>query len=881
MSRQVEPNNQTYGPSFERLCGFASDFWRNNDLPAGDGVILVDLLYQDIRVAIRVLTFVGALRRYRGMRVIGLLGPDPYWLNGIWSYYDSSRLEQVARAYGVTEFLDLAGLVQSSLAGQETVVMDGRSVWIPSASLGDPKQLGELAEATVLRAFRIPRLTDEIRAGEECIELLRRCDHYARVCDAILGSGVAAFVTSHIDYHQWGYAVEAAVRHGVDVHHVQSTGCLKSYAHFPAMTRPGETLRMTWTQEIAEFFEERVWPHRDLLWRSAELSAYRSKSNQGRPSWWRAGGSASQLGYHTCAERDSVRQWAMEKLGLDPARPVVAVFNHAVSDAVHTNHEAFDGLADWFEQTVDFASSRAEVSWLMIDHPAQLHYESTGWFESIASTYSEQPHLRFFNSMEFSKNLLWSLVDTAVTVRGSVSNEFPAYGVPALQAGWSEWSHCGFTSRADTQEQYWAELKRHIRALLDGSELITPDQVRRARLWLWLYRAGADVATPLVPQWESGQGSTMQEAVCVAMGHIEADADPSLVAVRRLLDVQAPMLTRVDFETQTPLLGSVAPVGELDRMQCLLDQATINPGFATWFDREIDPSPLPLDITSGEDRAIMITDGMVNGRVIVGRFTSNNASLGLKVVQLEIGIQIALTLSLDDHASRWYADRHSGMQSSAEPKWRIGVLRQGGAQVGSFLLHPVFAPEARIQFEIKQPVCAGGILFLELAGVETGETGWSLDDALCGVMVSKIEVGGQAESAPHRQRLIQVDADELVVMCVPGQRLALAIPDEKPDGARNMKHRSRRFSVWRSHREVQAGVLPADGLRDIASTAQVSAWSSLRGFADAQVRLSGDGTLELLAPGAGGGEAYCRVRIDPQVRREAGLADNLEWELRE
>ena len=82
--------------------------------------------------------------------------------------------------------------------------------------------------------------------------------------------------------------------------------------------------------------------------------------------------------------------------------------------------------------------------------------------------------MRFMRSMDLSKNFLTALTDLVLTVRGSVSNEYPALGIPALQSGWSEWSKCGFTEVAETPEEYFEKLQDHIDGLIAGKVLITP-----------------------------------------------------------------------------------------------------------------------------------------------------------------------------------------------------------------------------------------------------------------------------------------------------------------------------------------------------------------------------------------------------------------------
>src|SRR6185312_13422871 len=136
-------------------------------------------------------------------------------------------------------------------------------------------------------------------------------------------------------------------------------------------------------------------------------------------------------------ERARLRTHTATRLGFDPDKPVVTVYNHAVSDALGTNRELFPSLADWFEQTADFAARTPEAQWLFLDHPSQALYDGTGFFARVAKKHRG---LTFRASTSLSKNALWSLTDLGVTVRGSVSNELPAYGIPVVQAGWSEWS---------------------------------------------------------------------------------------------------------------------------------------------------------------------------------------------------------------------------------------------------------------------------------------------------------------------------------------------------------------------------------------------------------------------------------------------------------
>ena len=566
-AKPVEKVHQSYGTHFDAMCVTAGRFWPRCVLPEGEEIIFVDLLMQDVRVALRNLTIANGIRRLRPARIVALVGPDPDWRDVIWQYYNTDQLAKMATGWGAIDVIDVAQIVENAVAGDTTFEVAGRALELPSESGIPQREYDDIVAATAVRIMRVPEVDDAVRQEPMYERVTTRSAQYARFYEALFTQlPTAAFVTSHIDYAQWGLAVEAGMRLDVPVIHVQSTGSLKAYALFPDMIEGDGTYRMQMTRLIAEYFEECVWKHRKELRRSAELSTWRSKVNLGRPSWWRGGGSVSQLEFRTREERSSMRTFACRRFGWDPAKPIVTVFAHAVSDAVRSNKEIFDNLGDWFRQTVAFAAENPDVNWLFVDHPAQAFYDHTEMFERLTAEYGHLEHMAFTPSMKLSKNVIWSLVDYAVTVRGSVSNEYPAYGIPALQAGWSEWSHCGISRRADSQEEYWACLREAMDGLNRGERMITDEQVERARLWLVYYRALSDVVSPLVPHWESSQAARLYMSVNLAMSHVEADGDAALVATRRLWDKHEPFLTRADLHVPSDelpaLLGLVSDLEE-------------------------------------------------------------------------------------------------------------------------------------------------------------------------------------------------------------------------------------------------------------------------------------------------------------------------------
>lgn len=545
--------------TFDRFLEVADLFWRNNTLPvgSGDGVILTEGLHQDIRVTLRNLSVANALRRIVPASVAVVTGTDDDWHEALWSSFDTSLVGRLARGYGASDVLDIHTIVDQHIAGGPVpdLVVAGRPV--PEIPPGIPADvLDTIVDATACRILRVPRLSDADRSGATYARVRQRSIEMSRHYDMLFAAlRPIALVTSHVDYNQWGLAVEAAMRFDVPVIHVQSTGTLKAYGLFPSQRRGAPTFRAELTHQIGEFFDKHVYGNRDRIHRSAELVAWRSKGNLGRPSWWRAGSSAD-LELQTPAERAALRPHAQDRFGFDRDKPIVSVFNHAVSDALGTNVEYFDDLGAWFEETAAYAADRTDANWIFLDHPSQVLYDKTGFFDGVAGRFAAYPHMVFRRSRALSKNILWSLTDLGVTVRGSVSNELPAYGLPTLQAGWSEWSQCGLSAVATDRDDYWHRLDRAIVGIAKGVPQLDAEQIERARLWTWLYRSGADVSTQLVQHWEAKASDDLLLRVQDAMAHVESDGDPLFASVHRMWTRREPMLTRFDMSMSTEALGA-------------------------------------------------------------------------------------------------------------------------------------------------------------------------------------------------------------------------------------------------------------------------------------------------------------------------------------
>lgn len=538
---------------FDDFLDAARTFWRTNLPPDGERVILVEAMSQDLRVTLRNMTVANALRRVEPARVVVYSGADEDWNQVVWTYFNLDEIRQLCEAYGAAHVMDVHRLVDARVAGGDLDDDEFRVFGLdlggdlPASAIPDD-EFARIVDATTCRMARVPRMADEpgLQAKRGTVEA--RSHEFARIYEALFDRfDVLALVSSHVDYNNFGLAVEASLRHDVPVIFPQSTGGLKSYALFPEHHRAGEPIRSSLTRRVGEFFEETVWPLREELRDAAELTVWRAKATLGRPSWWRPGATHSSVDLRGHGDRSELRRFAARRLDLDPSRPTIAAFSHALSDALGTNVEVFADLADWLEQTAEYAVEHPEVNWLFVDHPQQAMYDESGFFDRLAERFADTGNLRFVRSMDLSKNFISALTDLVVTVRGSVSNEYPVLGIPAIQCGWSDWSDCGFTEVAESVEEYFALIDRAIEGLLSGRPLMTPEQIERARLWSYFYRSMTDVPSGLIQQWPVGEGDRLFDLLAINMKHMETDAEPAFVAVRRLWQRRDPFLTRVDW----------------------------------------------------------------------------------------------------------------------------------------------------------------------------------------------------------------------------------------------------------------------------------------------------------------------------------------------
>lgn len=346
-------------------------------------------------------------------------------------------------------------------------------------------------------------------------------------------------------------------------------------------------------------------------------------------------------------------------------------------------------LATWFQETAEYAVGRRDLSWLLVDHPSQRLYDRTGFFDRLATRLGVGPtvghgsggqgveHVVARPSMSLTKNALWSLTDLALTIRGSVGNELPSGGIPAVQGGWSEWSHIGLGPRADSEDEYWGLLEDSLGRLAEGSMVMEPEQVDRARLWQWLYRAAADVASPFIPHEEVLKTEHGWSGLAATLRHVEPEADPLFTRVAQMWRNKSSVLTRFDLDDDEALRAAVLP--HANDSPRLADVRSSRPGdLFDSFDSTADPRRSHLapgtELRSGRDDRLVWTDWFVRGKAVVGRVRRPGAVLGFDA---QPGVRrLVFTFRNDATTAKWWFDRvHPDGQEIVPEERRVGHPR--------------------------------------------------------------------------------------------------------------------------------------------------------------------------------------------------------------
>lgn len=317
---------------------------------------------------------------------------------------------------------------------------------------------------------------------------------------------------------------ERAVPREVPVVHVHGTGTLRAYALFPDQGTC--TIQDELPARVGAFFERHVWPHREVIRPGAERvarragHAYQVRTETERrrcvttpaPAWASTptgppsrSSATSRAGMRSCSRRRrSSPRPTRARTGSSSTRPPMTPQGPAAATAPGVSSGARPGSGT--------CAGRCR--------PTCCGARRT-----------------------------WASRSATATCR--------MFGIPVIQAGWSEGGACGATHVARSPSEHRLLLAEAIARSAKGAGFLGPEQRERARLWLWLRRCGADVPSQLLPHWE--HGADYARAMTVNLRHAERDGDALYSAVGRMWRWRDPVLTRFDFHDPAATAAALIP----------------------------------------------------------------------------------------------------------------------------------------------------------------------------------------------------------------------------------------------------------------------------------------------------------------------------------
>lgn len=157
-------------------------------------------------------------------------------------------------------------------------------------------------------------------------------------------------------------------------------------------------------------------------------------------------------------------------LGLDPTKPTAVIFPHLFWDATFFwGVDLFADYRDWFVQAVKAAAANPALNWIVKIHPANIvknrRDNYAGEFSEVVALHealgSVPNHIKVIPpDSPISTLSLFDLMDTCLTVRGTVGLEAALFGKRVLTAGTGRYDGFGFTIDSATPQEYLDRLAR-------------------------------------------------------------------------------------------------------------------------------------------------------------------------------------------------------------------------------------------------------------------------------------------------------------------------------------------------------------------------------------------------------------------------------------
>lgn len=295
---------------------------------------------------------------------------------------------------------------------------------------------------------------------------LKNLDAMRRVAGYLADSAVDRFILFNAGIMEYGAAFHAARSAAVTVlEWEQSPHAADHYLLSVNSTHGALEMRPLWASDIGSELTEA---------RRKRVAAWFASRGRGD---WRG---ARPRGRHV---PDVVARALIAQLGLDPDKPVAALFPNITWDTATLDREvAFASVADWALRTAEFFAARPEWQLVVRTHPVEVQASEEFVGEILRRRWPRLPaNIRIVEVVDphFSYRLL-EAAQVGLYYTGTLGLEMTMLGILPLTGARPPISGFGFSREAATADEYFAMVARAFQDP-DGCALTVEEMTRAWR----------------------------------------------------------------------------------------------------------------------------------------------------------------------------------------------------------------------------------------------------------------------------------------------------------------------------------------------------------------------------------------------------------------
>lgn len=365
--------------------------------------------------------------------------------DGVLAACENKSVDNLSRWADVCATCAFRGRSMSEASGLKTHFLSELQVLKPEEELLlSSEDFTHTIQSSLYKYFRIGRLSGSPEETEQAQKVTAACQITARAALSVARLRPDRVVMSHGVYSSWAPALQIFCRLGIPT------------AVYNKGKRRNTTV-MNWVSGAMDWDVSREW---------AKVSGTRLTDSQRRNIneylESRKTHRADALRYNF-GEVES-REVVMQRMGLNPAKPVFVLFTNVLWDAASAQKEiAFPNAVDWVMETIDWFSRHSEKQLVVKIHPAEVVIGTRQPFvNEINRRFPRLPGNIFVIRPEEKSNStsMADVADLGLVHTSTPGMELPLNGKPCVVVSNVHYRGKGFTIDVGSKAEYFEVLER-------------------------------------------------------------------------------------------------------------------------------------------------------------------------------------------------------------------------------------------------------------------------------------------------------------------------------------------------------------------------------------------------------------------------------------